>query len=237
MFCRYVLRTTDLDAARTFYARALALQLPEGAAPSSALEAWPLHERARALGAPAHWLGLIASDDMDGAVERLVALAGERLGPLVRTSDGRAWQTLRDPWGAVVAVCAGVERPREPIVTWHQLHSQDAHSAWARYSELFGWAAKGTIDVPDPAGGFQLFSWDEAGAAVGSMGNTARWEGVHAHWMYCFEVADIRATAERMRTLGGTAMDVLALPNGVELCACEDPQGAAFGLASRYARS
>jgi hypothetical protein len=58
MFCRYVLRTTDVEAGRRFYAQAIGLEVPPGGtAGASALEAWPLHERARAAGAPSHWLG------------------------------------------------------------------------------------------------------------------------------------------------------------------------------------
>ena len=106
MFCRYSLRTTDVDAGRRFYADAIGLELAEGASAASALEAWPLHERARAAGAPAHWLGQLAVADVDGAVQRLLELGSERLGPTLQASDGTPFAVLRDPCGAVMAVRA-----------------------------------------------------------------------------------------------------------------------------------
>jgi uncharacterized protein len=236
MFCRYSLRTTALDAARTFYADALGLALPEGAAEGSALEAWTLHERARALGAPPHWLGHVAVDDLDRAVHELVALGAEALGPTVNASDGTLYAALRDPGGAVVSLRSPGHAPAQPPVAWHQLHTRDAARSWGVYEALCGWSSVETVDVPDPVGGHRLFAWREGGAVVGSVGNTARWEGVHPHWLFYFPVADVEATAERVRSLGGSAREVVRLRSGGALCACEDPQGAAFGLAERPAR-
>jgi len=231
MFCRYSLRTTDPVAARAFYAAAIGLALPDGMSRGSALEAWQLHERAIARGAPPHWLGQIAVDSVEIAVNRLIALGSESLGPTVQARDGTPFATLRDPFGNVVAVRARGENASDSPVAWHQLHTRDAEGAWALYHELFGWALKETIDVPEPVGGYRLFAWNEASRTVGGMGNTARWSGVHPHWLFYFPVVDIDEAAARVRALGGTAMEPFALPGGMRFMACEDPQGAAFGLA------
>jgi uncharacterized protein len=231
MFCRYVLRTIDVDAGRRFYSEAIGLLLPpNGTSESSTLEAWPLHERARARGAPPHWLGHIAVDDVDRMADRLVELGSERLSPTVHAQDGTAFATLRDPFGAVVAVRARGESLNDRPVEWHQLHTHDVERAWAVYSELFGWAHKETIDVQDPTSSHRLFAWSEAGKPVGSIGDTARWPGVHAQWLFYFPVADVEATAARVRVLGGKALDPMRLPDGTCFSPCEDPQGAAFGL-------
>ena len=233
MFCRYALRTTDADAARVFYAEAIGLALPDGRTATSALEAWPLHERARAAGAPAHWLGMIGVADVDAMVGRLVERGSQTLGPTARPGDGSAFAVVRDPTGAVV----GVRAPAETVgtsspVAWHQLHTADLDRAWATYAELFGWAHTHTLDVADPVGGHRLFAWDDAaGPAIGSMANTARWAGVHSHWLFYFAVADVAAAVSRVRRLGGTAMEPIELPGAGVLSACEDPQGAAFGVA------
>src|SRR5688572_19477924 len=98
MFCRYSLRTTDVDGGRRFYEEAIGLSLPAGESPdASRLEAWPLHERALAQGVPAHWLGHLAVNDVDASANRLLELGAERLGPQVRTPDGTHYATLRDP--------------------------------------------------------------------------------------------------------------------------------------------
>jgi len=65
---------------------------------------------------------------------------------------------------------------------------------------------------------------------VGGVANTARWPGVHAHWLFYFPVADVEATAASVRALGGKAQDPIRLPDGSCFSGCEDPQGAAFGL-------
>jgi uncharacterized protein len=232
MFARYSLRTIDVDGARRFYAEAIGLELPEGSSPGSALELWPLHERARARGAPPHWLGQIAVADADAAVNHLVEAGAESLGPPVRAGDGSVFAMLRGPEGEIVAVRAGEPATGDRPVAWHQLHAQDAERAWSLYVRLFDWRARGLVDVPDPIGGHRLFGWDDVGAPVGSIANTARWPGVHPHWLFYFPVRDAEDAAARVRALGGTAMEPMALPDHTRLCACEDPQGAAFGLLS-----
>jgi predicted enzyme related to lactoylglutathione lyase len=231
MFCRYSLRTTDLVAARAFYAEAIGLVLPDGMSEGSLLEAWPLHERALARGAPPHWLGQLGVDNVEAMVQRLVGFGSEPLGPIVHARDGTPLATLRDPFGDVIAVRARRSSANDSPVVWHQLHTRDVEGAWALYHELFGWAHKQTLDVPQPVGGYRLFAWNEASMPVGAMGNTARWPGVHTHWLFFLPVVDIAAAAIRVRALGGTAMEPFALPDGVRLVTCEDPQGAAFGLA------
>jgi predicted enzyme related to lactoylglutathione lyase len=235
MFCRYALRTTDVAAARQFYAEAIGLVLPDGALDASALEAWPLHERALARGAPPHWLGQLAVDDVEAMRDRLVGLGGEALGPVVQGSDGTPFATLRDPFGSVIGVRARGGNALDSPMAWHQLHTRDAEGAWALYHDLFGWKHTQTLEFPDLVGGFRLFAWTEAGATVGAIGNTARWPGVHTHWLFSLPVPDVDASAARVRALGGTAMEPITLPDGMRLVACEDPQGAAFGLAQRAA--
>lgn len=230
MFCRYVLRTTDPVAGRAFYAEAIGLRLPDGMVEGSDLEAWPLHERALAAGAPPHWLGQLEVEDVAATLERLVRLGSEPLGPPVRAQDGTPFATLRDPFGSVIGIRAA-RGTSSPPIAWHQLHTRDVDAAWALYHELFGWFHTQTIDVPEPAGGYRLFAWNDAGATVGGMGNSARLPGIHAHWLFHFPVADLQQAVANVRALGGTALDPVALPDGRRLVACEDPQGAAFGLA------
>jgi len=233
MFCRYVLRTTDVAAGREFYANALGLALPDGIADGTALEAWPLHERAIAAGAPPHWLGLLAVDDVDVALKGFVDRGAQALAPKLQAKDGAAFATLRDPFGSVVGVRAGGSSASDSPVVWHQLHTGDADGAWALYQPMFGWAHKQTLEVPKLEGGYRTFAWNAAGATVGTMGNTARWPGVHPHWLFHLPVADLDAAVASVRAHGGTAMSPITLPGGMRLSACEDPQGAAFGLAQR----
>ena len=230
MFCRYALRTTDPVAGRAFYADALGLSLPDGMSAESALEAWPLHERARARGAPAHWLGLLAVGDVDVTAKQLLSRGSEPLGAPMQAQDGTPFATFRDPFGTVIGIRSRGQNVTRSPVAWHQLHTADADGAWALYHDLFGWAPKQTLEVPDLPGGYRLFAWNDAEQPAGMIGNTARSPGVHPHWLLSFPVTDIARAVARVRELGGTALEPSALPDGTRLCACEDPQGAAFGL-------
>jgi predicted enzyme related to lactoylglutathione lyase len=232
VFRRYDLRTTDPAAARAFYSEVLGFDPGGGErTDGSMLAVWLLHEQARARGAPPHWLGQIGVADLEATLRRLLELGSERLGPTVRASDGITYATVRDSSGAVVAVGEDTRKPRDAPIAWHQLHTRDADRAWAEYSELFGWTHTETFDVADPAGGHRMFAWEGSSKSVGSMANTARWPGVHAHWLFYFPVGDLEAAVAKVKAHGGRVLTSPAeLPNGARLAPCEDPQGAAFGL-------
>jgi predicted enzyme related to lactoylglutathione lyase len=230
-FGRYDLRTTDPDAARAFYVDAVGLDF---AGDDAGLAVWPLHEQARARGAPAHWLGSIDVADVPTAVQQLLDAGSESLGPApLRRADGETFATVRDPCGAVVAVRDGSGRASRGPVAWHQLHTRDVDRSWELYSQLFGWSRAGTIDVAGPEGEHRVFRWSAAGDDVGSMANTARLPGVHAHWLFYFPIADLDRTLTRVVACGGRALAPFVLPDGDRIAACEDPQGAAFGLVRR----
>src|SRR5678815_2212963 len=115
-FCRYELRTKDVDGARAFYTDLLGR--PFWADPIGIV---PLPERAAARGAPSHWLGHLGVDEVEDTLQRFVAKGGEQLGPIVTAPDGNTKQaTLRDPSGAVLALSSGLVAPtREPVSYTH----------------------------------------------------------------------------------------------------------------------
>jgi predicted enzyme related to lactoylglutathione lyase len=231
MFRRYVLRTLDLEAARAFYRDVVGLDF--SASPEkSGIESWTLHEQARARGASPHWLGQLAAADVEATVGRLLEVGAERLGPTFKGHDGAAFATLRDPFGAVVGVRETTPPPERSPVAWHHLHTRDLERAWTVYSELFGWQHVETVDSADLEGGFRTFAWDPSGRKVGSVANTARWPGVHTHWLFYFPVVDLEASLALVRANGGKTLAPVVLPNGDRLAPCDDPQGAAFGLFS-----
>jgi hypothetical protein len=129
MFFRYELRTTDLAAARAFYEDVLLRSL------DPALSIVPLPERARAAGAPAHWLGHLAVPDVEKARERLVALGGEVRGP-----------ALRDPYGAMIALDPGPVAP-STAVAWHQRNTREPERVRELYEDLGGWRDAGIYDI------------------------------------------------------------------------------------------
>ncbi len=232
-FTKYELRTTDPDAAHAFYLDALGLDVR--AMPGLALSLLP--ERARANGAPAHWLGHIGVDDVDAVVERFVALGAQTVGP-PQERDGSRWVILRDPLGAIVAVSSTMNTPSPSVVAWHHLHTTDRERAFGAYRALFGWIAR-----EEWMGEHRTFSWSghgnghenaqgAEGPVVGGVADSARRPGVHTHWLFYFAVPDLVVAMAKVRAGGGLVLSPVELPTGQRLVACEDPQGAAFGLSA-----
>ncbi|UJR78175.1 VOC family protein [Sandaracinus amylolyticus] len=218
-FVRYELRTRDVDAARAFYSDVI------GTRDDLAFSTLP--ERAAAAGAPAHWLGHLAVDD----VEREVAELGwQALGPTTRE---RA--ILRDPFGSVVALCSAMVAASSSVV-WHELHTSDLERAWALYGVRRGWRDTGTIEL-EGVGPYRTFAWD--GPSVGGMVQSVRLPAVHPHWLFYFEVPDLDAALATVGARGGKVVGPFLRSAGERVArptrcaACDDPQGAAFGLVQR----
>jgi predicted enzyme related to lactoylglutathione lyase len=224
-FCRYELRTTDVNAAQAFYADVVGAQLW-----GSDVSLAPLPERAAAQGAPAHWLGHIGVRDVEATAGRVVALGGQQLGPLQRGTDGSSHAVLRDPFGAVMAVSCETVALRGAPVAWHLLHTQDHERAFALYAALFGWTATEGLDLGPEMGCHQGFAWDESGQNMGSVANTARLPHIHPHWLFFFRVADIEDSLARVRARGGNVLGPMRAWSGDLVAPCVDPQGAAFAL-------
>lgn len=220
-FCRFVLRTTDVEAARAFYASLLG---DVGAD----LDIEPLPEAAAARGAPAHWLGHIGVDDVEAAARAFVERGATRLGPTRPLAGGEA-AIVRDPGGAVVAVATKPSSPTSTSVVWHGLNTTDLERAAACYRELFGWQTTDRLDL-GALGVHHRFAWHAGGTNVGSMADIAGRPGVHPHWLYHFRVPALDPALTAVRAAGGVVMSPIELPGGDRIAVCDDAQGAAFAL-------
>jgi predicted enzyme related to lactoylglutathione lyase len=237
-FVSYDLRTTDLDAAQAFYAAVVGWKVHRAgdsrvffAGEQRVGTLMTLPERARAQGAPAHWLGHIGVGDVEAVVRRVLSLGGQQLGPTQQTADGGRLAALKDAQGAVFAVSTSSRFLRPDAIIWHELHTTDRERAWASYSELFGWKETSTFQMGPPVGPYQLFTWEGAAQDMGAMADTARLPGVHTHWLFYLSVENLDAALEKTRELGGVvANGPMDVPGGGRVAQCEDPQGAAFAL-------
>ncbi len=242
-FCWYELRTTDPSAARAFYAEVAGWQIePSGQSgifhagkqPVGGLSELP--ERARARGAPAHWLGHIGVLDVGASVDRMVAQGAQVLGPQ-QAGDGGRVAILRDPQGAVLALSSRGDESSRGGVAWHELHTTDHEKAWSTYSEIFGWRATEALDLGPGIGQYQMFSWAEADRSVGAMASTASAPHIHTHWLFYLTVVDLDVSIAKVRSLGGTVVNgPVRFRGGDRAAGCEDGQGAAFAL-YQYAKA
>jgi predicted enzyme related to lactoylglutathione lyase len=171
---RFVLRTTDVPAARSFYAALLG---------HDRFSVVPLHEQALARGARPHWLGQIEVDDVESSVRAFVEHGAQALNPIAAFPDGRRFAVLRDPGGAIVGLTSPGPLDESPAIVWHQLSTNDRARVEKAYTTVFGWRLTDIVMHPEH-GEFQNFAWPgkegDAGAIVDITGRPER----HAGWLF-----------------------------------------------------
>ena len=79
------------------------------------------------------------------------------------------------------------------------------------------------------------FAWDRSERAVGAASDLALDRRVHPQWLYFFPVPDVERARTKISELGGLALPSITTPEGDLVAACDDAQGAAFGLFERRA--
>jgi uncharacterized protein len=243
-FAWYELITTDVAAAKRFYAKvvgwgaqdastadlAYTLFTAGDAAVSGLMD---LPEQARKMGATPRWMGYVGVDDVDAAADRIKRLGGAVYVPPTDSNIGRI-SVVADPQTATLAVVQGLKcgqaQPAGPgeagRVGWHELLAADWEKVFEFYSGLFGWqkadADTGSTDS------YQLFA--AGGQTIGGMFTKRPVQPV-PFWLYYFNTGDIDAAAERVKTAGGVIFEgPFELPGGSWILRCGDPQGATFAL-------
>jgi uncharacterized protein len=192
-FVWYELMTTDMEAARAFYAEVMDWGTQDASTPGMAYTLFKvgdasvsglmnLPEEARTMGAQPRWLGYVGVNDVDAAVSQIKRLNGVVHVPPTDIPDLCRFSVVADPQMATLALVKwqhpGQElsqqpdqkeqraEPREPgRVGWHELFAVDGNKAFAFYGEFFGWRKAGA--EAGPTGTYQLFS--AGGQTIGGM--------------------------------------------------------------------
>lgn len=241
-FVWYELLTTDVAAAKTFYADvvgwgtqdASTTDFPYGlfvAGAQPLCGVMDLPAEARRMGATPRWVGYVGVADVDAMATRLKRLGGTVYVPPTDSNIGRI-SIVADPQTTSFALVEGL-KPRPPrgveeqCVGWHELLAADWQSAFGFYSELFGWKSVST-DAASAMDSYQLFSC--GGRTIGGM-FTKLPRAPFPFWLYYFNVADIGVAAKRVQAGGGRIMQgPVDMPDGTAIMRCTDPQGAMFAL-------
>jgi uncharacterized protein len=242
-FAWYELLTTDMAAARTFYGRVLGWEARDASTPQFAYSVFSagetqvcglmeLPEEARRMGATPRWVGYVAVDDVRATSERLRRLRGKVFVPPTETNIGLI-SIVADPQGATLAVAQDLKLGQSQTelgelghVGWHELFAGDWTTAFAFYSELFGWERAGTGIGSSES--YQLLS--KGGRRIGGMFNKLPIAPV-PFWLYYFNVPDIAIAAKQVTDGGGRiAQGPTELPDVGWVLRCIDPQGAMFAL-------
>lgn len=249
-FVWYELATTDVEAAKAFYAGVVGWGTGDASTPGSGYGLFSagdtpvagltrLPPDAREAGAMPQWRGYVGVDDVDVAVGRVKQLGGVVHVPPANVRNVSRMSVVADPEMATLALIEqsgrGRERPEPGTpghVGWYELLASDVEKAFAFYSGLLGWQ-KTEADIGSE-GTYQQFS---AGAeAIGAMFTKPEASQISL-WLYYFNVGDLSEAAKRVKTGGGQILyGPVAVPGGARILRCADPQGAVFALIDWHVR-
>jgi uncharacterized protein len=247
-FVWYELMTTDVEAAKAFYAKVVGWGTRDASMPGMAYTLFTvgeatvsglmnLPEDLRKMGAQPHWLGYVGVNDVDAATNRIKRLGGAVHIPPTNIPDIGRLSIVADPQMAMLALVerlnTGQEQPAEldkpGRVGWHELLAADWKKAFAFYAELFDWQ-KADAGI-HPTGTYQLFS--AGGRTIGGMFTKPLTVPV-PFWLYYFNIGDIDAAAQRVKAGGGEILEgPVDVPGGGRVARCTDPQGAMFALTGK----
>jgi hypothetical protein len=250
-FVWYELMTTDMAAASAFYAEVVGWGAHDASTPDLAYTLFTageasvsglmgLPEEARKLGATPRWMGYVGVNDVDATAGRIKRLGGAVYVPPTDSNIGRI-SVVADPQMATLALVTGLKpgqsQSAEPDglgrVGWHELLATDWEKVFPFYGEIFGWQ-KADAEI-DPTDTYQLFA--AGGQTLGGMLAKRPTEPV-PFWLYYFNIDDLDAAAERVKSAGGQILEApLELPGGSWIARCVDPQGAAFAVQGKRSRN
>ena len=243
-FVWYELQTTDVQGATAFYGDVIGWEAEDysgampysrwtvGGNPIGGLMALP--EEARRAGARPHWLGYVATADVDVLTRKATSLGATACVPPTDIPNVGRFSLIVDAQGAAFALFKGLgsasPQPAEPTpgcVVWHELLADDWEPEMRFYGELFGWQKTDDIAM----GAFTYHVYGKGGRSFGGMMNRPGGYPLRPHWLYYVRVDDLDGALKRVRLNGGSVWNgPMTIPDGQRIAQCADPQGATFAL-------
>jgi uncharacterized protein len=239
------LATTDLAAARDFYAQLFGWQTQ--IAPEPEAQGYTLFlkdgKHAAGVGAvptpdqPPTWTMYVATDDAKAVAAKVEGAGGKILVPPMDVLDFGRMAVFADTSGAVFAVWQAGTHPGGEIFnqpntyTWSELNCREPEAGKQFYGHVFGWTAN-TRQV----GPFSVSTFSLNGAPVGGMVEMAAdmWPAdTPSHWMNYVAVSDTDAAVAKVKQLGGGAsLEPIDIEPG-RFAVVTDPQGAFLAVIAR----
>ena len=243
-FSWYELLTTDMEAAKAFYANVVGWGTQDASAPGNAYTFFTINkapvsgmmnlpDEVKKRGGSQCWIGYVGVTDVDAAVARVRQLGGSVYLPPTDIPEVSRVSVVTDPQMTTIALVKWLTPHEEPPsawgapgrVGWHELLAADGGQALAFYSEIFGWQVAGTEAGAE--GSYQLIA--HGGQTLGGIFTKPAMVTL-PFWLFYFGVDDIDAAAERVRAGGGKILEGPGEVPGGWIARCEDPQGAMFAL-------
>ncbi len=192
----------------------------------------PMMPDMQAQGMPSAWNSYITVEDVDVLVPKVKQLGGTVIaGPMDVFESGRM-VTIQDPGGAIVSLWQpknhiGASLVNTPgALTWNELYSGDLDKARDFYTNLLGWEWQ-QMEEPN-------YYWTckvNERMNGGAMQLTPDFGDMPPNWTVYLSIADIEATTQKVKDLGGQVLMELHDAGEVgRFSVILDPQGAAVTL-------
>lgn len=247
-FVWHELMTSDTKGAIAFYTEVIGwkTQVFEGSAGPEPYTMWAstqgpmggvmtLPEEAKKMGAPPHWMGHVAVDDVDATAAKAKSKGGNIFVPPTDIPTVGRFSVIADPQGASLSIFKSASdmpphdttKPGE--FSWNELVTTDKDKALAFYSELFGWKQLSEMDM-GPAGKYVIYGQGDKQYG-GIMNKTPEMQQMPPMWIYYINVDNTddamkRATSKGAKKIYGPQ----EVPGGMRVAQMIDPQGAVFAL-------
>jgi predicted enzyme related to lactoylglutathione lyase len=187
------------------------------------------------MGAAPFWIGNVAVANTDATAERVVQLGGRVLRAPEDVPQVGRFAVIADRQGAALQIFTAAGEPMKVHDTtqpgeicWNELATTDQGSAFAFYSELFGWQKIDDVDM-GPMGNYLVYG--VGSHRLGGIFNKPKDVPMPPSWLYYFQVADLTAAIGRAKAKGAKVLNgPMQVPGGSHIVQMMDPQGVAFSL-------
>lgn len=232
--------TTDIDKALPFYTQLMGWgeqHLPMGGGLNytmllldgdEAAAIAPMQPDMQAAGLPSLWNTYITVDDVDAMQALVTQHGGTIVAPPFDVFDNGRMMTIQDPSGGTVCLWQakshiGAKVVNKPgAMAWNELMTRDIEAAKTFFAHVLGWEY-------EKMGGSDYWVIKNKGRMNGGIALLGDdMAGVPPSWVVTFNVADIDATVEKAKQLGGQVVDTFTAEGIGRGAFISDPAGATF---------
>lgn len=244
-FVWYELMTTDPKGAFAFYSEIMGWGIEDAPGPmpyqmftnqgnpTAGLMELPAEMKENNV--PPHWLGYVATDDIEASMTKAQELGGKALVPPMEVPGGGKFSVLSDPTGGALGLFqegesrADFDKSGPGYVSWNEFMSLDFEATNGFYETLFGWSKVDEVDMGEEFGMYRMFG--KSGPPLGGMMKKPAQVPGPSVWLYYVKVANMETALDQVKAKGGMVMNgPMEVPGGDHVAQCLDPQGAAFAL-------
>jgi predicted enzyme related to lactoylglutathione lyase len=248
-FVWYDLMTSDVSGARAFYSEVIGWGTRQWEDGDADYTMWTVDDQtlgglmalpaeAKSVGVPPHWLGYVATAEINATVAKITTLGGQIHVPPKEIPKVGMFAVFADPQGATLALFQPGDKGDPPNVSakgvgrfsWHELMTSDLDGAFRFYESAFGWKKTEALDMGE-VGLYQMYGTDTR--TLGGMMKSPADTKAPPSWLYYTTVRDLDGAVTQVIARGGSVVaGPMDVPGGERIVQCLDPQGATFALHS-----